>query len=144
MRKVVFLLIFFLYQTLSAQERYFFVENQEEAAGYEKAVKSGDYLEIDFETGLFTGMYQAQKFSGVWDLQVRAAGFVKGFNYSVDLGYLQRNIPLKSSPYEVLTDRLARANRFFVYPDNLASPTWDFIEIYSEAFNGKLLLVKSH
>jgi hypothetical protein len=142
-------LLFFLFSLLSSslatsQEKYFLVELEENAEkSYEKAILGNKSIEIEIDKGILTCSFYGGKCLGVYDIVKTSSGFVKGFNYTLDLGYLQRDI-LSNKEFNELTMQIANGTKFYFYPDSLASPNWHFLEISSAEYPKVLKVVRKH
>ncbi len=142
MRWILLLVLASLTGHVYAQETYYFVQgDQQSESSWQNAIKSTNFLFVDYESGIIKGKIDGNSFQGVFDLKVQSAGFVKGFNYSVELGYLQRDITPEGSKFENMTRSLTNATRFYVYPDNLINRNWNFLEIIGLSGQSKMLLV---
>jgi hypothetical protein len=139
--------LFFLLLTCNiglAQEKYFLVESTDDTElAYEKAILGNKFIEIDIDKGKLTCSFYGGKGKGEYDIVRTSSGFVKGFNYTLALGYLQRDV-LSNMDYNELTLQIAKGTKFYFYPDILASPNWHFLEISSSEFPTVLKFVRQH
>lgn len=95
----------------------------------EKAVnKSKVKLELNEETGSFSGIMNSNKFRGQLDLGKVSSGFVKGFYVNTELGYLQTGSS-DDKLFGRFTSSLANASRLYFYNDKLIDPRWSVLEI---------------
>ncbi len=130
--------------TSFSQERYFYAESLDlNPTELNTAVNSQNWIDIDMDSGKYSGIFQGYRFSGIFIINNVSSGFVKGFSYQVELGYLQRDVNLVPS-YNLFTNSLALASRFYFYPDILASPEWHFIEISISNSLNKLFFIKKN
>lgn len=105
------------------------------------AIQSKAELDINFDTGIFTGRYKNHDFTGTYRIEHVSAGFVKGFFYRVSMEELERP-ESRSAEEEVFFKSLSAANRLYVAPDKLAEPAYTVLEIRSKEPSGKLIFVK--
>ena len=128
---------------LLAQDRYYYFSGDiENETQLQKALNSQRYIDIDINKGALTGFYDSNQFKALYDIKSTGSGFVKGFNYNLDFGYLQRDV-VNSIDFNRLTDELAKAHRFYFYPDMLAAPKWHFVEIFVTG-SSKLVFIRKH
>ncbi len=112
---------------------YKLVKNaSEDIDALKKAVQKSDVsLEMNFDTGSFTGKYDEMTFSGKYTIIKVTSGLAKGFNYQVELESLQ-NDPANSKAEEKFIKHLATCNSIFVAPNRLYQPTHTQLDIRSE------------
>ncbi|KPM46897.1 hypothetical protein [Jiulongibacter sediminis] len=142
MKSLLFLLFFSSFSLLAQERYYFFSGDINNDSQLQNALNSTQYIEVDMDSGELNGVFNSNKFKAWYDIKNTSSGFVKGFNYTLVLGYLQRDV-VNSSGFNELTNGLARANRFYFYPDVLAAPRWHFIEIMIPD-SPKLVFVRKH
>ncbi|MFT5885493.1 MAG: hypothetical protein ACI9IP_001953 [Arcticibacterium sp.] len=143
MKRLVVLVTLISSFHLKAQEKYFLISDSSDSeSAYQLALKSNDFLILNMETGLVSGVFSGGKYNGVFDILRTSSGFIKGFNYGMALGFLQRDVPA-SKAFDDWTMSLARSTKFYFYPDMLVKPKWDFLEISGSTYN-KIYLVKEH
>lgn len=92
--------------------------------------KSKDWMEIDTETGNFKGVFHQTGFSGNFVIKKVSPGFAKGFYYTVELGFLEKNAT-DSKRSLAFFSKLESAKRLYFYPDKLMEPNWIYLEISS-------------
>ena len=144
MKTLILLLLLFSSDLLMAQETYFFLNTSTtNSEDWDAAVKTKNFLEINAESGAFVGQYDGHRFSGKLTIGRTSSGFVKGFYIAATTGYVQRDV-VNDSAFNDITYKLSKVNRLYFYPDMLAQPTWDFLEISLEDELPKLVLVKKH
>ena len=143
MKRIFVLSLLLMSFQLKAQEKYFLISSSSDSEiAYEEAVKSNDFLMINLESGEISGVFSGGNFSGIFETIRTSSGFVKGFNYTMALGYLQRDVP-SNKAFDELTMNLARGTKFYFYPDMLGAPQWHFLEI-SGSDSSKISLVRRH
>ncbi len=98
-------------------------------------------LEVNFETGDFTGKYRKHDFTGKFSIDHVSAGFVKGFFYRVHLEKLTR-LPSGNAEEEAFFEHLSAASRLYLAPDRLPAPTYTFLEIRKPGNESPLIFVK--
>ncbi len=126
-----------------AQETYFLVTDQVfEEKNYNVYVEKGNKLAFDTENGKLMGSFEKRKFSGNYIIKRTSSGFSKGFYYTVDFGFLQRDFTNQLA-YNQYTLSLININRFYFYPDNLANTRWDFLEL-QDTNGAKKIFVRAH
>ncbi|HLO42990.1 MAG TPA: hypothetical protein VK175_01580 [Leadbetterella sp.] len=102
--------------------------------------KSKIELEIDFKTGEFKGFYKKTAFSGKYDIQKVTSGFVKGFNFKVELAYLTKD-GSENAKLDEFVEKLAKCERIFVTPDKLIDSQFVTAEFKSAEEGDKLMFV---
>lgn len=90
--------------------------------------KSKTNIEIDFETGDFKGQFNDISYSGNFLIEHTAAGFVKGFIYTVSLGYLSKPITDDKATQQFF-DQLIKTNRIYFNPEKILEPDYINIEL---------------
>lgn len=144
MKNLLFLCFFFTIFMLKAQEKYFLLPtNSNTETTYQDAIKSTNFLVIDIETGKVSGQFFGKAYLAEYDIVGTSSGFVKGFNYTIELGYLQRDVA-NNATFNQLTSQLAGSTKFYFYPDALASPNWHFLEISGYPNSEKVRLIMKH
>ncbi|MGR3812281.1 hypothetical protein [Jiulongibacter sp. NS-SX5] len=136
------ILLFLSSLSLLAQERYYLVEGELELeSSWQAALNSDEFIDIEIEKGQVKGSLGSLQLKAVYDIKNTSSGFVKGFYYSVDLGFLQRDVSSDLS-FQNLTNGLSQVKRLYFYPDILAGPQWHFIEMTGDS--PKTLWVRKH
>lgn len=102
--------------------------------------KSKIEIEMDFKTGDFKGFYKNTAFSGKYDIQKVTSGFVKGFNYKVELAYLTKD-GSENVKLDEFIEKLAKCERIFVTPDKLIDSQFVTAEFKSGEESDKLMFV---
>ena len=102
--------------------------------------KSKIEIEMDFKTGEFKGFYKKTPFSGKYDIQKVTSGFVKGFNYKVELAYLNKD-GSENAKLDEFVEKLAKCERIFVTPDKLIDSQFVTAEFKSAEEGDKLMFV---
>lgn len=102
--------------------------------------KSKIEIEMDFKTGEFKGFYKKTAYSGKYDIQKVTSGFVKGFNYKVELAYLTKD-GSENSKLDEFVEKLAKCERIFVTPDKLIDSQFVTAEFKSAEEGDKLMFV---
>jgi hypothetical protein len=102
--------------------------------------KSKIGIEIDFKTGEFKGFYKKTAFSGKYDIQKVTSGFVKGFNYKVELAYLTKD-GSENAKLDEFVEKLAKCERIFVTPDKLIDSQFVTAEFKFSEETNKLMFV---
>ena len=102
--------------------------------------KSKIEIEVDYKTGDFKGFYKKTAFSGKYDIQKVTSGFVKGFNYKVELAYLSKE-GSENARFDEFVEKLAKCERIFVTPDRLVDSQFVTAEFKSAEESGTLLFV---
>jgi hypothetical protein len=102
--------------------------------------KSKIEIEMDFKTGEFKGFYKKTAFSGKYEIQKVTSGFVKGFNYKVELAYLTKD-GSENAKLDEFVEKLAKCERIFVAPDKLIDSQFVTAEFKSAEESDKLMFV---
>ena len=102
--------------------------------------KSKIEIEMDFKTGDFKGFYKKTAFSGKYDIQKVTSGFVKGFNYKVELAYLTKD-GSENAKLDEFVEKLAKCERIFVTPDKLIDSQFVTAEFKSAEESDRLMFV---
>ncbi|WP_255077206.1 hypothetical protein [Lacihabitans sp. CCS-44] len=102
--------------------------------------KSKIEIEMDFKTGEFKGFYKKTAFSGKYDIQKVTSGFVKGFNYKVELAFLTKD-GSENAKLDEFVEKLAKCERIFVTPDKLIDSQFVTAEFKSAEESDKLMFV---
>lgn len=102
--------------------------------------KSKIEMEMDFKTGEFKAFYKKTVFSGKYDIQKVTSGFVKGFNYKVELAYLTKESS-ENTKLDEFVEKLAKCERIFVTPDKLIDSQFVTAEFKSADESDKLMFV---
>lgn len=102
--------------------------------------KSKVAFEMDFSTGEFKGVYKKKSYSGKYDIQKVSSGFVKGFNYKVELAYLGTD-ESEDVQFDKFINKLARCRRIFVKPDRLIDSQYVTAELRTDDESEKLLFL---
>jgi len=105
------------------------------------AGRSGAELDIDFETGRFSGRYRKHDFTGSYAIEHVSAGFVKGFIYRVHMESTEHPRP-RNRKEKAFFEHLTGAGRLYAAPDKLRDPAYTVLEISGEGTEDKLLFVK--
>jgi hypothetical protein len=86
-------------------------------------VKSKTSMEIDFDSGEFTGLFEKIKFNGKYKINRVSAGISKGFNYELELEALQTDATTTKSQ-EKFFEHIVNASTIFVGPNKLYKPEY--------------------
>lgn len=105
--------------------------------------KAKNYFSMNPDSGNFEGEIEGVHFTGNFEIKNVSSGFVKGFSYKVTLGYLSSNTT-ENAKAITFFEHLSKATKLYFYPDNLANPTWHFLEITSAENDKKLFFCKKH
>jgi hypothetical protein len=98
-------------------EKYKYLKvNESDSLKFNKAYKkSKNDFEIDFKTGNFSGIFDGKTFTGNFEIKKITSGFVKGFNYAVELGGLVYDAT-ETKEQEWFFSHLASTKRVFISP----------------------------
>ncbi|MCR9063610.1 MAG: hypothetical protein NXI00_06575 [Cytophagales bacterium] len=130
--------------SVTAQERYFFLTaGNPDSQDFQPVLNESIFIDILADEGIISGSFNKQNFKGIFEVKRVSSGFVKGFTYTYDLGYLQRDF-VNDKAFNDFTMKLALANKFYFYPDFLASPNWHIVEISGSSSDSKLIFVRKN
>lgn len=125
------------------KEVYKFVKSASE--DFEKvnklALKSKNTIEIDMESGKFSGTYNSIDFEGKFDILKVNSMLSKGFSYKVSLGYLSKS-ESSNQDDERFFNILIQADKISIVPEKLIQPKFVKLNISSEALEKSLNFVK--
>ena len=141
-----FLLSVFCLLSLSvlAQERYYLLlEGKPDSENFQPVLNESIFIDIIADEGILSGSFNKKKFKGIFELKRVSSGFVKGFTYIYNLGYLQRDY-VNDKAFNDFTMKLALAKRFYFYPDFLTAPNWHIVEVSSSSSDSKLIFIRKN
>lgn len=124
------------------QYRLLSKEFKNEEAQTKAYKKAKNYFSMNPDSGNFEGEIEGIHFTGNFEIKNISSGFVKGFSYKVTLGYLSSNTT-ENTKAIAFFEHLSEATKLYFYPDNLANPTWHFLEITATKNDKKLIFARN-